>query len=856
MPQHLRSYSKSVCLSILFVISAATVFSQTTTSTNPQDTTTAKVIQPIPVVEIGTEREKTLNLIKEIRSSAKPSKSEIELDSIIPLRLEEIEQQKKILTPEDVVSMNYKQVEGLKPDIIKSKTKLEDWRSVLTNKIEEINKLKSTLSENKRRWTITLELERDEKLIRQVTDRIRTNLKEIDQLSKELITRTDNLLTVQTELTDGILYMEEILNAISQNEEEYKSNLFTTDSPPIWKLLSVAPPDTLETSKNLTQNLQDTLTTSQQIKGIINSHNQEFEDFVETYQLNVYYHLLVFAILLFFTFYLKGDVNKWSDEKKDTAISQSLHVISKPFWSSLLVALMLTGLFYPNAPESVSDLFFLGMIFPILIILPGLIPSINKRYFYFVGGIFVVTQVQDYFNDLIILDRFLEFFVQLLTLVVLLILQKSKKSIQQADNTIRWGFAFLIMRLTIFLLSIALITNIIGNMVLSRLLTNGCLPMIYGGVILFATAVILKSIFALLLQHDSLGKLNMIKNYPDEVKKNIFRIIRWLIVLYWLFITLSGFEIFEPIYSWFEGLLTREWIVGSVSLSIGSILAFFITLWVSLTLSKFIRFILQDEILTHFEMPRGVPGAISMIVRLVLIVLGFVLAFGAAKIDMSNITIIFGALGVGIGFGLQNIFNNLVSGLILAFERPIQVGDTIQISTLNLMGDVSEIGIRASIVRTFDGAEVIVPNGNLISNEMINWTLSDHRRRQEIIVGVAYGTDTTKVLEILNAVVPEQENVLKNPSPLIIFIGFGASSLDFRVLFWTHFNNGLGTKSRVGIAIDEAFKKAGINIPFPQRDLHLRSVDKSIDLLHEKKPVSSRRKTATVKSPKTKSDKK
>jgi small-conductance mechanosensitive channel len=119
---------------------------------------------------------------------------------------------------------------------------------------------------------------------------------------------------------------------------------------------------------------------------------------------------------------------------------------------------------------------------------------------------------------------------------------------------------------------------------------------------------------------------------------------------------------------------------------------------------------------------------------------------------------------------------------------------------------------------------VVVPNGNIISNEMINWTLSDRRRRQEILVGVKYGTDLNKVLEILNKVVPEHPNVLKNPGPLIIFIGFGNSSLDFRVLFWTHFDVGLSTKSAVGVAIDEAFKKEGVEIPFPQRDLHLKSV--------------------------------
>ncbi|MCK5104938.1 MAG: mechanosensitive ion channel, partial [Cyclobacteriaceae bacterium] len=531
-------------------------------------------------------------------------------------------------------------------------------------------------------------------------------------------------------------------------------------------------------------------------------------------------------------------VAKWSDEKRDETIKSSLHVISKPFSASLLVSLLATGLFYSEAPDDVLNYYYALLVVPILTIVPGLIYSINKKYFYFVGGVFVLTLLADYFSALVVLDRLLLLLLDVVTVVLLITLLRSRGQIKEKSPNVKWGFTFTIMRLSIFLLSIAALANGFGNTILSKIVSQGSLVMIYGGIIIYASAIVLRGLFALFIQLDSISRLNMIQNFADEVKGRTFQIIRWAAVIYWLYLTLSGYLIFEPIYDWFEELITKEWVKES-NITIGSFLAFFITLWVSMLVSRFIRFILQDEILTHFEMPRGVPGAISLLVKLVLITTGFILAFGAAGIEMSNITIIFGALGVGIGFGLQNIFNNLISGLILAFERPIQTGDIIQISTLDLMGEVKEIGIRASTVRTFDGAEVIVPNGNLISNEVINWTLSDHRKRQEIIVGVAYGTDTTKVLEILNKVVPEQENVLKNPSPFIIFLGFGDSSLDFRVLFWTHFDVGLGTKSSVGIAIDEAFKKNGIEIPFPQRDLHLRSVSDTVDFQKEKNRTSS-----------------
>jgi len=834
-----RMTGRKLYLSILFVAIVVSVFQFPAIAQNTvADTTKVKVIEPVPLANVGTETEKTLAIIREIKGKIKPSKVELELDSLIPEKLELVEKLKKETDLEEIGTMSLKQTDNVKNDVNQLKTQLEGWRSRLTNGVEELNKLKSELAEQKIKWEKTRDLEREEKLPDQFAERLSTNLKEVNGLNKELVARNNYLLTKGDQLTGALIYLDEVLNAILKTEESRRSNIFMIGSPPLWQVFSIE---------------QDTLSRTKRVQNIIKARSSDYRNFRENFKVNMYIHAGIFLLLLFFSFSLKREVSSWSDEKKDLAVSYSFQVISKPFWSSLLVTLLITGLVYNDAPKDVLDLYFALIVFPVLTIVPGLIPSIDKKYFYFVGGVFVIAQIQDYFSEIVILDRLLLSFIDLVTIILLVSVLKESKKIRSVDSGIKWGFVFTIMRLCVLLLTISIVSNLVGNVMLSKLLSDGCLPMIYGGIIIYASSLILRGLFALLIQLEGLSKLNMIENYSDEVKKHIFRSIRFLAGVYWTYITLTGFEIYQPIYDWVAEFLTQERIVGSVSLSVGSILAFFITLWLSLTISKLIRFILQDEILTHFEMPRGVPGAISMLVRLVLITLGFVLAFGAAGIELSNITLIFGALGVGIGFGLQNIFNNLISGLILAFERPIQVGDIIQIATLNLMGEVKEIGIRASIVRTFDGAEVVVPNGNLISNEMINWTLSDHRRRQEIIVGAAYGTDTNKVLEILKEVVPAQENVLKNPAPLIIFLGFGESSLDFRVLFWTHFDNGLGTRSAVGIAIDEAFKKNGIEIPFPQRDLHLRSVSDTVDLSTTKKTTSpaSRSKKTTGSSAST-----
>jgi small-conductance mechanosensitive channel len=822
-PQPNRSKTISIVVQILYLISffCTAAVGQSPVQLVGDDTSkTAKVIEPIALTNIGIETEKTVSKIRTIRNALETSGLELGLDSIIPLRLKDIDRLKKNLDLSEIEEMGLRETQNLKNDFSQQQIQLNGWRSGVTKRAEELGLLREELGEIKTQWEKTLNLKRDEKLPRQIIERVQTNLEEINTLYGELTRRTNDLLTKQTELTDALLFIDEVLNAITKSELVMRQEILIIDSPPIWHMFG---------------NKSDTLTFIQKFTKAIQVQNQDVKTFQKNFKTKIYYHLLLFVFLFFALLYLKNDIKKWSDERKDEAIRYSLFVILHPFSAALLISVLVTGLFFKDAPGDILNYYRVLLCWPMLVLLPGLIKSIEKKYFYYIAAVFIVIQFAEYFSDMVILERLLLLLMDTLTIVIIVSLLKRRRDLEQKDPKYNWRVTFAVLRLSVFLLSASVLANILGNTNIAKILSGGSLTMVYGGLIVFVSGLILKSLFSLIMQHEHISRLNIVQNYSDDIKHKIFRFIRVAAVIFWVYLTLTGYTIYEPVYGWLKDFLTREWQIGSLVISLGSILAFFVTLWISLSFSKFIRFLLQDEVLTHFEMPRGVPGAISMIVRLVLIFIGFIMAFGAAKIDLSNMAIIFGALGVGIGFGLQNIFNNLVSGLILIFERPIQVGDIIQIGNLNLMGEVKEIGIRASTVRTFDGAEVIVPNGNLISNEMINWTLSDHRRRQELIVGVAYGTDTNRVLEILKEILQEQENVLKNPSPSVFFLGFGESSLDFRVLFWTHFDNGLGTKSAVGIAIDEAFKKAGIEIPFPQRDLHLRSVSETVEFSKEKR---------------------
>ncbi len=272
-------------------------------------------------------------------------------------------------------------------------------------------------------------------------------------------------------------------------------------------------------------------------------------------------------------------------------------------------------------------------------------------------------------------------------------------------------------------------------------------------------------------------------------------------------------------------ILAAGFSVGPHRITFGLLLVAGAILYGAFVLSWALQSLLMDTVLNRGQMDAGARLSIVRLVHYALVCVGFLFALSAIGFELKNITIIGGALGVGIGFGLQNVVNNFVSGLILLFERPIKVGDFIQLGD-GQQGHVTNLGLRATTVQTLDRAEVVVPNGDLISSSVTNWTLGDRSVRLIVPVGVAYGSDVEKVLHILTAVAEDSEYVLKQPPPKPLFLNFGDSSLDFELRVWiAEFDNRFTIQSALIREIDRRFRAEGVEIPFPQRDLHLRSVD-------------------------------
>jgi small-conductance mechanosensitive channel len=318
-----------------------------------------------------------------------------------------------------------------------------------------------------------------------------------------------------------------------------------------------------------------------------------------------------------------------------------------------------------------------------------------------------------------------------------------------------------------------------------------------------------------------LNLLKLVQHHREFLVNRIYRIGLWLIAAGWLARYLDYLGLLQPVQSMAAELLSTRLEKGSISISIGDIGAFVLTVLGAYLLSSFIRFVLEEDIYPRTGIATGRSYAFSSLLNYTIIAAGFVLAIGFLGVDMTKMTVLAGAFGVGIGFGLQSVVNNFVSGLILLFERPMQVGDSVQVG--NLQGRVRQIGIRASIVRTWQGAEIIVPNANLITQEVTNWTLTDELRRLDLTVGVNYGAAPRKVIELLERVANAHPDVLEQPAPRCLFMGYGDSSINFELGVWTEYSKSLEVRSDLCIAIYDAIYAAGMSFPFPQREVRLLS---------------------------------
>ncbi|WP_319522587.1 mechanosensitive ion channel domain-containing protein [uncultured Desulfosarcina sp.] len=384
-----------------------------------------------------------------------------------------------------------------------------------------------------------------------------------------------------------------------------------------------------------------------------------------------------------------------------------------------------------------------------------------------------------------------------------------------------------VLRLVTLVFAAITVADMIGLGGFSAQLMDGALRTAMLLIMGWAMIRLTRTLLELAAEWIPMGGFSFLRSNANAILARIIRIANGLIFFFVAANLLVAWNLYALPVDAIHDILAFGVNVGGKQITIGLVLVAGIILYGAFVSSWILQSILMENLLNRGQMDSGARLSVVRLVHYAMVLVGFLIALSTMGFELKNITIIGGALGVGIGFGMQAIVNNFVSGLILLFERPIKVGDVIQLGD-GQQGRVTNLGLRATTVQTFDKAEVVVPNGDLIASQVTNWTLGDRNMRLIIPVGVAYGSDVEAVMRVLMAVATESDKVLKEPQPMVLFLNFGDSSLDFQLRVWiADFNDRRIIQSALIREIDRRFREEGIEIPFPQRDLHLRSVDSS-----------------------------
>ena len=688
---------------------------------------------------------------------------------------------------------------------------LDQWRGDLKQVMAPYNEDAAELLRRRANWEATRTAPESAGMAPALSGRIGSVMAQLalaEQAVSRPITRQVQLGRQANTLETTILAGQKaVAAAIAYND----SRLAKFDSPPLWQEW-----DEPRTSGNAIDSLKAGIGVEQRF---LEEYNEANADYLQKLQVAA---LLLLPLLLWLSYRSRRVVSD------DPEIQASTRVLRRPISSWIVLAMVGIVLFEPDAPILRHQFAFLLAVIPVLRLLPPAVYRVLGPWPYIATGLYLLQRL----SFLLVASPFYHR-VYLLTITLLTAAMVGwvlwRRRPRAGDTTV--SATRKVLRFAawaaIGALLVSAIANLVGNVSLAEMLTVAILDSGYVGLVLYAGVTVLASVIRLLLARRVLARFSVVTQHAGPLLHSLTRLLRLAALVSWIIVVLNEFRIFRPIKEVVSGMLTHELRFGQISVTLGGVLLFAFSVWLAFWVGKTVRVVLHDDVLPNMSLPRGVANSISSLTYYAVVIFGLFVALAAAGFEIGQLAIVIGALGVGIGLGLQDVVRNFVSGLILMFERPIQPGDVVEVSGTS--GKVREIGMRATTLSTFEGADVVVPNGMLLSDKLINWTLSDMDRRIDVNVGVAYGSDPRKVLDLLLEVTATTPGIATEPAPAILFTGFGASSLDFGIRAWTNnFGDWVKTRSDLNVRVYDALVAAGIQIPFPQQDVHLRTVSPAV----------------------------
>jgi potassium-dependent mechanosensitive channel len=755
----------------------------------------SSVPTPIPLIKVPLEAQSAVAALQEIEADVSRDQSSADENGHTLLEVtneidSRIDDDTKVLNSSPSLDVLYR----LKLSWRNFGLRLSVLEVELTRYATSVAEQLARVDQLNRNWQATLQSAKQPQIPPTVLQSVQNVVDSIERTRQAAESGQDHVLTLQSKLSTEQARVRRALSSIGQAENRALQNIFVRNSQPVWSLETSVGTEWLRHS--------DESFSSQLKTSIVFSKRLPF-----TFLFHALFVVLVAAVL----HWMRRRIQRLAKEKPD--LQHALPILDLPVSTALALSMLVIPVIYAQAPRLILAIMGAVTLIPAAIILRRLLdrhsyPILNAIVImYFAGQLRVLVA------SLPVLARFI-FFGQLLGAIVFLVwvLRSWRPPPETAQTRSRvWRTIRAVAKIGLVILPAAFLADVFGYVNLGNLLGIIFLRSTYIAAMLYTAIRILEGLLIIALEVRPLGSLRVVSLHREMILRRSCRALELLALLFWLYILLNFFGLLTPVIMTTEAALNANLAFGSFNITPSHILAFAVAVWASFLVSKFLRFVLEEDVYHHLKLARGIPYAISTILHYLVLLLGFFIALGALGIDLTKVTLLAGAFTVGIGFGLQNVINNFVSGLILLFERPIKVGDVIEAG--GNVGEVSRIGIRASIIRTADGSEVIVPNGSLISSQVTNWTFSDRQRAIEISVNVAGGADPQRVVELLKRTAAAQSGVSQEPLPQVYVTNFTAGSVTFQLRAWTdRHEDWTQLRSDLAVAANEALAREKIAI--------------------------------------------
>lgn len=683
-----------------------------------------------------------------------------------------------------------------------------EWRQQLLEWANNAQAAVQQLNLQEPQWAATRDAENNVPGLAPVVQVIDSNLNAIRSLRSQVQDQLRLMVNMQLKVSSQDQLAAELLSRLAKAKLQLKGRLLDRDSLPLWQA---------------TQRRE--LGESPALFHSASSRWIAIRAFAAEHTAAI----VVLAILWVISTLVAYRLHKSTLNLEPTDANQALVLLILRHWFALglLVPVLFSYLLAPLAPAALISLAILVSFIPILTLLPPLVSERFGIMLYFVVGLYVFNAFISWLSFSAVLKRELQVLTIGFVFLILAWLLRPSSRKRFESKTRGRKIVLLGMRACLVAIGIALLANFFGYVKLSQFLFIACIYIAFIAISVFTGVRVFKILLLAAVESDAAQRLAVVRQHRAAILRWMPRILDWGGALLWIFAALDLLGLRDDVSGWLTAALQFRIAGRSTDITLGDVLGFFVILALGYLFSSGLRFVLREEILSRFHLARGLPELISTTLHYLILVLVVLAAVKAGDVQLNKLTLLTGAFGVGIGFGLQNIINNFVSGLILQFERPIHIGDVLELEA-GAAGTVTRIGIRSSTILTAQGAEIIVPNSNFISNRVTNWTLTEAQRRVDVPIGVAYGTELKLVMDLLYEAAALHPDVLTQPPPVAYFKQFGESSLDFELQFWVMMqSNWFRVRSEVLSSVLQALDKAGVEIPFPQRDLRLRSIEGS-----------------------------